>query len=435
MKTLLKASGIGSALAFMSAIGLVGCSAEPLSPEEAADIGVTSQALSSAGLTALTSASPDIRLRAGAQCTFKEVVSGVTSLYHVKAGGIASATGAASNVISMSKDSGAWVTQAAVLSSARAQIKVVQLSDTECALFSGSSTAALGGTANAAVDVLSLDTSNPTRIVAQATGGSLAVAREGGVVSTCTDNNSAEHFVYIGGTGTRDVQVGPLATAAGLAGSWTNHTNILTENREDFDADRVPGANQYLVASGVTAATAPNPSAFVELFSMTTGAGTCTPQAATKAATPLSVAVKGAAVFYDSTKAKFIVTKGIKRVGAANSLFTDGEIVTTNFGSSPPNITRAVLGTVIGAYQPSKIRVDNNTVVMLGGADATLANSIDKVEKYTNPAGTVGLSSITLGAPAYQGAAAGVIDGKIDFVGGFNLATPGFVTQAVAITP
>jgi hypothetical protein len=427
MKTATIARFVLGAVAISAAAGLVGCGAET-GQGSAEGVGQTSEALSSASLSALPTTPIDMRARGSVSCAF---VDG-TDRYHVKIGGF-DASGATKK-IDMAKNAAAWVQQTAQLTNARGQSEVYQIDATHCAVIGGN-TALDGAAANALVDVdiVSLNTGVTPRIIAvsAATHG-LAVARSQFKLSTCTDTTGDTHLLALGGKDLRSVESSP--TIANLStGTWTSTANILSANRWDFGAD-TDGSNDYVVAGGQVAGVAPNPSNTIELFTATKAAHACTPTTAVSPTTilNLSVATKGNHVFYDTSSSKFVVTSGIKRAGGVDSLWTDGDILTPSFAGTPDITAIAALGTIVGGYRPSFVRLSGNTVMLLGGASANLGASVATIQKYasgTVTSTTTGGAGIYLGSASYFSAA-----NLVDFISGDSTPST-FGTLAVEVTP
>lgn len=400
MKTLLKASGIGSAIAFMSAIGLVGCSAEPLSPEEAADIGSTSEALSIGTSTANPGdlSAGQGRFLHGA-CAFRASNTDYSAIF----GGY-DGTGAPLSTILVSKgidSSATWVTPdvngETALATALGDLQAFRIDDTHCALIGGSSSRNTTDVATVTLVTFSLQSNDVTkpRIDLDALH-SLNAARSKHQMSTCVDNGATRIVVFGGGNNTAElssIEVSPtLANITNPANAWTTLGTGMSVPRFNFGLAKDPSRNAYFLAAGNSDVAARENS--IEAIKLTSA---CAFDARALSNAPLANGLEGNAVMFDAntgTTATFVTAAGIK---AATTLNDVAETVTVTW-----NVGTPTFGSVSSVSKTLSFRAtvadDGTNRYLIGGFNGAQNAGINDVEKYTP--GT-GFSSVALGASLF----------------------------------
>lgn len=387
MKTRSIARGIVGSVAALLGVMAAGCSAETGAPDEAAEIGSTSAALTAvktgtdnpADLTDGTGGTTDIRAGFASACVLQATVNNVTKDYLIRAGGFTNGASATKQIVVFSKGNSPAIQSGATheLTVASGSGQMVKLNATQCAYVGGSS-ADGGGTATANVDVLTLSFSGSTPVVTVSNKTSLNAARSNFVLTTCTDNSSGVHLVAIGGkSGSSYLQSIEIANTA--LSSWASSASALATGRMNLGAD-IDDSRHIFAAGGEV--TGGSRSASVDLIRLGTD---CSFTDTNPSTTGLPHAADGLVVHFDATSGEFISTAGTFLSSMVPTLETTERHYTVTWTGTPDVTSSSDTSSPTnfnGTFRPYVVRKNATDIFLIGGANAAINASIAKVQKY-----------------------------------------------------
>jgi hypothetical protein len=399
MKTIMQARGFIGAVASLLGVFAVGCGAD-YGPEGAAgdeaEIGVSEQALS-APLTAGnnpvdktdgTGGTTDIRKGWASSCVLTATVNNVTADYLIEAGGIDAGGSPIKQIVVYKKGSNPFVQPNAAgsrLTVASGSGQMVKLSATTCAYVGGADiddSASATATANVDLLTLSFDVSN-NPVITVTNKQSLGQARANFMMGVCTDSNNGKHLWALGGragaTFRDTIEISNTALT-----SWASSTAMQVP-RAVFGADIDPTDRGILAGGGkTTGGTRDNTVDVIRLDS------NCAFVDTTASTQNLSASLDGNVIAYLSTADKFVSLAGTKVVSSVNTLATDERVFTVTFNTSPtaPSVSKTDVASpgYTGTYRPYPIIDDAGELYLVGGSNAAINASIDKVQERDHAA-------------------------------------------------
>jgi hypothetical protein len=361
-----------------------GCSGEMGAGDEAAEIGSTAEALTAvlggannpADLTTGSGGTTDIRAGFASACVLPATVGGVTSDYLIRAGGFDSAGNPTGQIVVWKKGSAPFV-QAATLTQANGSGQMVKFSATECAYVGGTSVDG-AGTQTKKVDLLALSFSGTTPVITVTNKTDLTTARSNFWLGTCTESNNV-HLVALGGKSGAS-ELDSIEISNGSISSWTQST-AMQLGRMNFGAD-TDNALHIFAAGGKNSGSRDNT---VDLIKLNSNCSFLSTTAMTAAAKILPHATDGLVVHYDATATKFIASAGTFLSGGTPTLETTERAFTVNW--TTPDVTASAdtanPANFVATYRAYPVRKNTTDIFLIGGSNAAINASIDKVQKYS----------------------------------------------------
>lgn len=426
-KKQLVARGIAGALSLIGVIGAVGCSSEPLSPEEAAAIGSTSEALSISAAPGTPSfPAGEGRTRMG-YCTITVPTVGGVAAHDVliAAGGFKTAAGATTNEIwKMDLTSGgSWTKLTPTLNASVANLRGIKISATECLFIGGDNNA--GGAASTNVDRLSV---NGSGVFAVAAAQALATGVADFEVEKCVDN-SGTRVVVFGGTssGTNQNKI-QISNALVPSAAW-DQTRTLLRGRSDYGLVKTAN-NQYVLAGGSTTSSGfDNDIEILEMSTTDCDAALPGQYHSAVAGERLSSGVKGNVAFKDASAGTAILAAG--STGAALPTTVDHLTPSGSGGTLAFTLSKNASTLPTGVYKPQILTTSSGEHVMVGGGnDDTPTAAVQVVQQFVD---ATGWSSATTNFTAVFFPALGEISGKLYAASGQTGFTAGALTYSLGV--
>lgn len=395
MKTTTVARGFIGAVASLLGVVAVGCSSEPLSPEEAAEIGVTSQALSVATGTVMPNSPANSDRQFAASCIINDNTASGGVNYMLVLGGYDSA-GTTALADGWLYDGTNWTHTDAVsnpdiaLVTPRGQAKMIQVpgAPNKCLLVGGTTT--LNGTAVDKVDLVTFTNG----VLTVAPVAKLNDGRKHFALSTCGSKVIVFGGIDDNGAITRSVETW-ATTDTNSANTWSgNFSTQLDTERYDFGLARdvVSSNDVYVLAGGRSSG------GVISSIELIQSSSSCTSFTTTVGGNSLGTVRVGNVVFPKATgqsaSASVYVSAAGFKPGTAPNLPTATDDLTVDWTATPPTVSRAAgaFSLSLGTHSPALVALASGNFMLVGGNDQEFANLssqdttgivTDAIQKFT----------------------------------------------------